>query len=69
MFVKLFSCPAARKPLSHQHLPSWMFDVELVLLAKVQDTPVREVDVEWHEVGGSKLNVLNSKASLGFRGD
>ncbi|KAF9061957.1 glycosyltransferase family 2 protein [Rhodocollybia butyracea] len=64
---KLFSRRAARKLFPHQHLPSWMFDVELLLLAKAQDIPVREVDVEWHEVGGSKLNVV--KASLGMLRD
>jgi len=44
-----------------------MFDVELLLLAKEQGIRVREVDVEWHEVGGSKLNVV--KASLGMLRD
>ncbi|KAJ4478435.1 Alg5-prov protein [Lentinula aciculospora] len=64
---KLFSRPAARKLFPYQHLPSWMFDVELLLLAKAQNIPVREVDVQWHEVGGSKLNVVN--ASLGMLRD
>ncbi|KAJ3786568.1 Alg5-prov protein [Lentinula aff. detonsa] len=64
---KLFSRPAARKLFPHQHLPSWMFDVELLLLAKAQNIPVREVDVQWHEVGGSKLNVV--QASLGMLRD
>ncbi|KAH7874880.1 nucleotide-diphospho-sugar transferase [Lentinula edodes] len=64
---KLFSRPAARKMFPYQHLPSWMFDVELLLLAKAQNIPVREVDVQWHEVGGSKLNVV--KASLGMLRD
>ncbi|KAJ3722566.1 nucleotide-diphospho-sugar transferase [Lentinula raphanica] len=64
---KLFSRPAARKLFPYQHLPSWMFDVELLLLAKAQNIPVREVDVQWHEVGGSKLNVV--QASLGMLRD
>jgi len=64
---KLFSRPAARRLFPYQHLPSWMFDVELLLLAKEQGIPVREVDVEWHEVGGSKLHVV--QASLGMLRD
>ena len=43
---------------TYQHLPTWIFDVELLLLAKEQHMPVAEVPIEWHEVSGSKLHVF-----------
>ncbi|TFK80592.1 glycosyltransferase family 2 protein [Polyporus arcularius HHB13444] len=55
---KLFSRRAAQQIFPHQHLATWIFDVELLLLAKELRMPVAEVPIEWHEVGGSKLNVF-----------
>ena len=55
---KLFSRRAAQLIFPHQHLATWIFDVELLLLAKALRMPVAEVPIEWHEVGGSKLHVF-----------
>ncbi|RPD52354.1 glycosyltransferase family 2 protein [Lentinus tigrinus ALCF2SS1-7] len=55
---KLFSRRAAQQIFPYQHLPTWIFDVELLLLAKELHMPVAEVPIEWHEVGGSKLHVF-----------
>ena len=55
---KLFSRRAARVIFPAQHLATWIFDVELLLLAKQAAIPVDEVPIEWHEVPGSKLNVF-----------
>ncbi|KZP05314.1 glycosyltransferase family 2 protein [Athelia psychrophila] len=55
---KLFTRRAAQQIFPAQHLTTWIFDVELLLLAKQLGIPVAEVPVEWHEVAGSKLNVL-----------
>ncbi|KAI0676178.1 Alg5-prov protein [Trametes maxima] len=55
---KLFSRAAAQRIFPAQHLPTWIFDVELLLLAKQLRTPVAEVPIEWHEVSGSKLHVF-----------
>ena len=55
---KLFSRAAAQRIFPYQHLPTWIFDVELLLLAKEQHMPVAEVPIEWHEVSGSKLHVF-----------
>jgi len=40
------------------HSPGWIFDCELLLLAELTGIPLREVGVRWHEVGGSKLDVV-----------
>ncbi|KAI0782811.1 Alg5-prov protein [Abortiporus biennis] len=55
---KLFTRKAAQQIFPYQHLPTWIFDVELLLLAKQLGIPVQEVQIEWHEVSGSKLNVM-----------
>jgi dolichyl-phosphate beta-glucosyltransferase len=55
---KLFSRRAARQIFPRQHLSTWIFDVEVLLLAKQLHIPAREVAINWHEVEGSKLNVV-----------
>ncbi|CCL99498.1 uncharacterized protein FIBRA_01516 [Fibroporia radiculosa] len=61
---KLFSRAAAQHIFPYQHLPSWIFDVELLLLAKQLRIPVAEVPIEWHEVSGSKLNVMTDSLQM-----
>ncbi|PPQ64357.1 hypothetical protein CVT24_008426 [Panaeolus cyanescens] len=61
---KLFSRSAAQQIFPAQHLPTWIFDVELLLLAKQLSIPVSEVPVEWHEVAGSKLNVIHASIQM-----
>ena len=61
---KLFTRRAAQKIFPVQHLATWIFDVELLLLAKQLGVPVAEVPVEWHEVAGSKLNVVKDSLQM-----
>ncbi|PPQ86545.1 hypothetical protein CVT25_007203 [Psilocybe cyanescens] len=61
---KLFSRSAAQQIFPAQHLPTWIFDVELLLLAKQLRIPVAEVPIEWHEVAGSKLNVVTASVQM-----
>jgi len=61
---KLFTRSAARQIFPYQHLPTWIFDVELLLLAKQVGIPVEEVPIEWHEVSGSKLNVVTDSLQM-----
>ncbi|KAH8091658.1 Alg5-prov protein [Cristinia sonorae] len=61
---KLFSRSAAQQIFPYQHLPTWIFDVELLLLAKQLRIPVAEVSIEWHEVSGSKLNVVKDSLQM-----
>ncbi|KAL8769257.1 MAG: hypothetical protein Q9209_004758 [Squamulea sp. 1 TL-2023] len=55
---KLFSRPALPYIIPHMHSESWIFDVEMLMLAEAATIPVVEVPIGWHEVQGSKLNVL-----------
>jgi len=61
---KLFSRSAAQQIFPAQHLATWIFDVELLLLAKQLGIPVAEVPIEWHEVPGSKLNVVKDSLQM-----
>ena len=61
---KLFSRAAARRVFPYQHLTTWIFDVEVLLLAKQQAIPVAEVPIAWHEVSGSKLNVVTDSLQM-----
>jgi len=61
---KLFTRRAAQQIFPHQHLVTWIFDVELLLLAKQMRIPVVEVPIEWHEVAGSKLNVMTDSLQM-----
>jgi dolichyl-phosphate beta-glucosyltransferase len=47
------------------HAEGWIFDVEMLMLAEsapgARSGPgirVKEVPIDWHEIGGSKLNVM-----------
>ncbi|KAL8853665.1 MAG: hypothetical protein Q9221_001476 [Calogaya cf. arnoldii] len=55
---KLFSRPALPYIIPYMHSESWIFDVEMLMLAEAASIPVAEVPIGWHEVQGSKLNVL-----------
>ncbi|MCJ1450151.1 dolichyl-phosphate beta-glucosyltransferase [Mycoblastus sanguinarius] len=55
---KLFSRPSLPYIIPFMHSESWIFDVEMLMLAESANIPVIEVPIGWHEVKGSKLNVL-----------
>jgi len=61
---KLFSRQAAQEIFPSQHLTTWIFDVELLVLAQELSIPVTEVPIEWHEIPGSKLNVLKDSLQM-----
>jgi len=48
----------------HRGRTTWIFDVEILLLAKMLSIPVEEVPIEWHEVPGSKLNVVTDSLQM-----
>ncbi|EJD47926.1 nucleotide-diphospho-sugar transferase [Auricularia subglabra TFB-10046 SS5] len=61
---KLFTRPAALQLFGSLHLTTWIFDVELLILALILDIPVVEVPVHWHEVAGSKLNLMSDSIGM-----
>lgn len=61
---KLFTRPAAQLLLPPLHIHSWLFDVELLILAQYLSIPVAEVPVGWHEVEGSKLQIVSASVGM-----
>ena len=55
---KLFSKRTSKILFQSLHLERWAFDTEIVLLCQLLGFKVAEVDVDWREIEGSKLNVL-----------
>ncbi|CAN4096002.1 unnamed protein product [Withania somnifera] len=56
---KMFTRFAARRLFLNIHLKRWCFDVELVYLCKWFWVPMIEISVNWREIPGSKVNLLN----------
>ncbi|KAI9479692.1 dolichyl phosphate glucosyltransferase [Coemansia mojavensis] len=61
---KLFSREAARRVFPNMHVERFIFDVEILLLAKYQNIPVVEVPVNWHEVAGSKMSIVRDSIQM-----
>lgn len=61
---KLFTRQAARLLFPYLHISRWAFDVELLLLSRLQKVPIVEVPVEWEEKEGSKLNILDASFQM-----
>lgn len=55
---KMFSRPSLPYIVPHMHSEGWIFDVEMLMLAERASIPMVEVPIGWHEVNGSKLNVV-----------
>lgn len=61
---KLFTRGAVRTLFATQHLRRWCFDVELLYVAQSLKYKISEQPVRWHEVPGSKLNVLQASIQM-----
>lgn len=63
---KLLSRTALPYIVPFMHSEGWIFDVELLMLAEFAGIAVTEVPVGWHEVSGSKLNVLRDSFGMAY---
>eukprot|EP00920_Eleutheroschizon_duboscqi_P025028 GHVT01061889.1.p1 GENE.GHVT01061889.1~~GHVT01061889.1.p1 ORF type:complete len:372 (-),score=31.45 GHVT01061889.1:631-1746(-) len=61
---KLFSRRAALLIFPNLHLRRWAFDIEVVYLARRFAIAIREVPVNWQEIPGSKLRVLEASLQM-----
>ena len=61
---KMFTRDAAKAIFPTQHLERWAFDIELLFLCGAKNVPVIEIPVDWEEVDGSKLNVLDATTQM-----
>lgn len=63
---KLFSRSALPDIIPYMHSEGWIFDVEMLMLAEIAGIEVAEVPVGWHEVTGSKLNVIKDSLAMAW---
>jgi dolichyl-phosphate beta-glucosyltransferase len=61
---KIFSRDAARLVFPTQHLERWAFDIEVLLLCGAKGIPVKEIPVDWEEIDGSHLNVVDATLQM-----
>jgi len=47
-----------------QHLERWAFDIELLFLCSRKGIPVAEMPVDWQEIEGSHLNVIEATLQI-----
>ncbi|ORZ00675.1 nucleotide-diphospho-sugar transferase [Syncephalastrum racemosum] len=55
---KLFTRKTAQLVFPNMHVERWIFDIECLMIAQLQHIPIAEVQVNWHEIDGSKINLM-----------
>jgi dolichyl-phosphate beta-glucosyltransferase len=63
---KLFSRKAAQAVFEDMRTEGWIFDIEVLLLARYKGIPVVEVPVSWHEVEGTKLELVKDSVKMAW---
>lgn len=61
---KLCTRATARVIYEACHSPAWIFDCELILLAELASIPTTEVGIDWHEVAGSKIDLVKDSIKM-----
>lgn len=61
---KMFNRKALSMIFPHMHTERWIFDVEVLLLAELQNISIHELPVNWEEIDGSKVDL--AKDSIGM---
>jgi dolichyl-phosphate beta-glucosyltransferase len=61
---KLFSRQAAHTLFQTLHIPHWIFDVELLVVALMCGMKTEEVSVGWHEVAGKSFELFGEEYRL-----
>lgn len=46
------------------HIERWAFDIELFVLCNILKIETSDVEVEWRDVDGSKLNVVDASINM-----
>lgn len=60
---KLFSANAAEAIFSRLHTAGWLFDVEVLSVARALGYAVKEVPVEWYDARDSRVRALRAGSS------
>lgn len=62
--LKAFKHDIAKELIGHQTISGWTFDVNLLLTSRQLKHNIVEVQTEWKESKGSKLNIINGISSI-----
>ena len=46
------------------HIERWAFDIELFVLSNILKVEIDDVAVEWRDIEGSKLNVVDASINM-----
>lgn len=57
---KLFSAEAAQTIFSRQRVHGWLFDVEILTIARQLGYAIKEVPVDWYDAKDSKLRAMRT---------
>ncbi|KAF3910918.1 hypothetical protein ABW20_dc0109202 [Dactylellina cionopaga] len=63
---KLFTRDTARLVFWECHCEGWIFDIECLLIAEEEKVGVEEVSVTWHEVEGTKMNLVRDSLRMAW---
>lgn len=61
---KLCTREAVGKIFPYMHVEGWIFDIEMLHLASQKNVYMEEIQVTWHEVPGSKLNIIQASLQM-----
>lgn len=61
---KMFNRKAVKMIFPHMHTERWIFDVEVLLLGEIQGISMREIAVNWQEIGGSKIDLARDSIGM-----
>lgn len=61
---KMFSAKAADLLFNKQHIDHFAFDVELLFLARKNRLMIKEVPINWTNIEGSKVNLINDSIKM-----
>lgn len=61
---KMFNRQAVLMIFPHMHTERWIFDVEVLLLGEIQGIQMREIAVNWQEIGGSKIDLARDSIGM-----
>ncbi|KAI9495879.1 nucleotide-diphospho-sugar transferase [Zychaea mexicana] len=62
---KLFTRKSAQLIFPNMHVERWIFDIECLMIAQLSKRiPIQEVQVNWHEIDGSKINLMMDSVQM-----
>ncbi|OWB77772.1 hypothetical protein B5S32_g1947 [[Candida] boidinii] len=61
---KLFNKASVREIFPYMHTEGWIFDVEILIIAIRKRIQINEIQISWHEVDGSKMDLARDSINM-----